>query len=190
MKRIIAILLAAVMVLSLTACADGNSIDVSVGKVGSTQDTEEEKDAPDTESSESSVSEPSDTSEQEIEEESTAMQLMISDTAVSVTWESNESVKALKEICSNEPLVIRMSMYGGFEQVGSIGQSLPRNDEQTTTTSGDIVLYSGNQIVVFYGPNSWAYTRLGHIADKTASEMKELLGNGDVTITISEGTSE
>ena len=90
----------------------------------------------------------------------------------------------------NEPLVIQMSMYGGFEQVGPIGQSLPRNDVQTTTVSGDIVLYSGNQIVVFYGPNSWAYTRLGHITDKTAFEMKELLGNGDVTITISGGTSE
>ncbi len=58
-----------------------------------------------------------------------------------------------------------MSMYGGFEQVGEIGTSLPRNDVQTTTSAGDIVLYSGNQIVIFYGNNSWAYTRLGHITD-------------------------
>ena len=77
-----------------------------------------------------------------------------------------------------------MSMYGGFEQVGSLGQSLPRNDVQTTTSAGDIVLYSGNQIVVFYGSNSWAYTRLGRISDKTAEELTALLGNGDVTITI------
>ena len=71
--------------------------------------------------------------------------------------------------------------YGGFEQVGSLGSSLPRNDEQTTTDFGDIVLYSGDQIVIFYGPNSWAYTRLGHIlADKEI--MEEALGNGDVTI--------
>ena len=76
-------------------------------------------------------------------------------------------------------------MYGGFEQVGAIGQSLPRKDSQTTTEAGDIVLYSGDQIVVFYGSNSWAYTRLGHIRDKSAQEMAELLGNGDVTITIS-----
>lgn len=75
-------------------------------------------------------------------------------------------------------------MYGGFEQVGPIGTSLPRKDVQTTTQAGDIVLYSGNQIVVFYGSNSWAYTRLGHISDKTPSEMAELLGSGDVTITI------
>ena len=68
---------------------------------------------------------------------------------------------------------------------GPIGTTLPRNDIQTTTQAGDIVLYSGNQIVVFYGSNSWAYTRLGHITDKTAEEMAALLGNGDVTITLS-----
>ena len=75
-----------------------------------------------------------------------------------------------------------MSMYGGFEQVGSLGTSLPRDDKQITTNAGDIVLYSGNQIVVFYGTNSWAYTRLGRITDKTASEMADLLGNGNVRI--------
>lgn len=63
------------------------------------------------------------------------------------------------------------------------GESLPRNDEQITTEYGDIVLYSGNQIVVFYGSNSWAYTRLGHI-DMTQEELTELLGNGDVEITL------
>ena len=101
-----------------------------------------------------------------------------------MNWEDNESVEALKELCQDGPLTIQMSMYGGFEQVGSIGPSLPRNDSQTTTQAGDIVLYSGNQIVVFYGANSWAYTRLGHITDQSAQEMAELLGNGDVTITI------
>ena len=80
------------------------------------------------------------------------------------------------DLCSDTPLTIQMSMYGGFEQVGSIGSSLPRNDVQTTTGAGDIVLYSGNQIVVFYGSNSWAYTRLGHITDKTPGEMRALRG--------------
>ena len=78
-----------------------------------------------------------------------------------------------------------MAMYGGFEQVGPIGTNLPRNDVQTTTEAGDIALYSGNQIVVFYGSNSWAYTRLGHLTDKTAYELAEILGNGNVTVTIS-----
>ena len=112
------------------------------------------------------------------------LQMKIGETPVTVEWEENESVEALKELCLNTPLTIQMSMYGGFEQVGPIGQSLPREDRQTTTQAGDIVLYSGSQIVVFYGYNSWAYTRLGKIADKSAAELKDLLGNGDVTITL------
>ena len=118
------------------------------------------------------------------EEEETMMQMKINNTPVTVAWENNESVAALKELAANG-LTIQMSMYGGFEQVGSIGQSLPRDDRQTTTTSGDIVLYSGNQMVVFYGSNSWAYTRLGRITDQTPEQMKALLGSGDVTITLS-----
>ena len=120
----------------------------------------------------------------ENEEGEAVLQMTIGETPVEVKWEDNESVEALKQLCREEPLTIQMSMYGGFEQVGSIGQSLPRNDSQTTTQAGDIVLYSGDQIVVFYGSNSWAYTRLGHITDKTDQELAELLGNGDVTITI------
>ncbi|MBE5898834.1 MAG: hypothetical protein E7279_04455 [Lachnospiraceae bacterium] len=111
------------------------------------------------------------------------MKMSINGTMVNVAWEQNESVEALKQLTAEKPLTINMSMYGGFEQVGSIGQNLPKNDVQTTTSAGDIVLYSGNQIVVFYGSNSWAYTRLGKITDKSASQMRELLGNGDVTIT-------
>lgn len=114
------------------------------------------------------------------------MVMRIGDTTLTVEWEDNESVAALREFVSEKGgIAIQMSMYGGFEQVGSLGTSLPRSDEQTTTQAGDIVLYSGNQIVVFYGSNSWAYTRLGRITGKTAEQMKELLGDGDVTIMIS-----
>ena len=122
-----------------------------------------------------------------VEEESevTTMKMLIGDTEVVVNWEENESVDALKELAASGDLIISMSMYGGFEQVGSIGTSLPKNDVQITTAAGDIMLYSGSQMVVFYGSNSWAYTRLGKVTDKTAEEMEELLGNGDVTITIS-----
>ena len=120
----------------------------------------------------------------EKEEVEEMLQMTIGETPVEVKWEDNDSVDALKELCKNGPLSIRMSMYGGFEQVGDIGQSLPRNDSQTTTQSGDIVLYSGDQLVVFYGSNSWAYTRLGHVTDKSDEEMAQLLGNGDVVITI------
>ncbi len=117
------------------------------------------------------------------EEEEIMMRMKINDTPVTVAWENNESVVALKELAMSG-LTIRMSMYGGFEQVGSIGQRLPSHDVQTSTSSGDIVLYSSNQMVVFYGSNSWAYTRLGHIIDKTPGEMQELLSNGNVTIVL------
>ena len=116
--------------------------------------------------------------------EETTMQMKINGTPVAVTWENNDSVAVLNELVQEAPLTIQMSMYGGFEQVGPIGTSLPRNDEQITTVVGDIVLYSGDQIVVFYGSNSWAYTRLGHISDKSAKELEELLGNGDATVTV------
>ncbi|WP_316631758.1 cyclophilin-like fold protein [uncultured Ruminococcus sp.] len=112
------------------------------------------------------------------------LEMKIAGTPVTVAWEDNDAVAALKEYCRDQILTIPLSMYGGFEQVGSIGTSLPQNDVQTTTQSGDIVLYSGNQIVVFYGSNSWAYTRLGHITDKSQDELTSLLSNGDVSITL------
>ena len=119
-------------------------------------------------------------------EEKSTMTLLIGETEVPVTWEDNSSVDAIRGLL---PLTIEMSMYGGFEQVGPIGQDIVRDDEQTDTGPGDIVLYAGNQIVVFYGNNSWAYTRLGHI-DLTKQEVKKLLEHGAVTLTISAGAEE
>ena len=116
------------------------------------------------------------------------MKMMIGQTEIKVLWEDNESVAALRELAKSTPLTIALSPYGGFEQVGPIGQTLPRNDVQTTTEPGDIMLYSGNQIVVFYGSNSWSYTRLGRVTDMSREELTSLLGNGAVTITISYGT--
>ncbi|MBQ6677595.1 MAG: hypothetical protein IJU75_03140 [Clostridia bacterium] len=99
-----------------------------------------------------------------------------------ITWLENDSVDALKEIAANG-LTVRTSMYGGFEQVGSLGAELPRDDTEIVTDFGDVVLYSGNQIVIFYGSNSWSYTRLGHI-DLSEAEMTGLLSNGDVNVAL------
>ena len=119
-----------------------------------------------------------------------SMQMKIGDSPVDVTWESNEAVDALAALTAGDWHDDQLSMYGGFEQVGSLGSDLPANDEQTTTEAGDVVLYSGSQIVVFYGSNTWAYTSLGHITDKSQQELEELLGNGDVTISIKTEYSE
>lgn len=111
------------------------------------------------------------------------MKLYIDNMNVEIEWEDNESVNALKKLADGG-LTIEMSKYGGFEQVGSIGSSLPRNDVDITTQSGDIMLYSGNQIVVFYGSNTWSYTRLGRIVNKTDRELADLLGNENVILKI------
>ncbi len=121
-------------------------------------------------------------------EESTDMipvTMLINDEKVDVTWENNESAEALAELVSDSPLTIDMSMYGGFEQVGALGTDLPSSDINITTKPGDIMLYTGSNIVVFYGSNSWAYTSLGHIENKSADELKEILGSDNVKITLS-----
>lgn len=114
----------------------------------------------------------------------TGLSLIIDGVEMEVEWEDNAPVKALKEIVKDKPLEIQMSMYGGFEQVGDIGTELPAEDVQTTTKAGDIVLYEGDKIVVFYGANSWSYTRLGHITGKTEEELAKILGEKDVTLVI------
>ena len=113
------------------------------------------------------------------------LSMKIDNENISVKWENNNSVNALKKLCQNSTLTINTHMYGGFEQVGSIGSTLPTSDKQMTTKAGDIVLYSGNQIVIFYGSNSWSYTKLGCISNKTVDELTDLLGKGNVTVTLS-----
>ena len=107
-----------------------------------------------------------------------AMKLIIDNTVVPVTWEQNASTAALQKLL---PLTIKMSPYGGFEQVGDIGQNITSEDKQITTQYGDIVLYAGNKLVIFYGSNSWAYTRLGHI-DLSKQELTALLNRDGVTV--------
>lgn len=111
------------------------------------------------------------------------MNVQVGDVVFSATLEENEAVSALVEMMQESPVMIQMSDYSGFEKAGSLGASLPVNNSQTTTQAGDIVLYNGNQIVIFYGSNSWSYTRLGHIDDLTGWE--DALGSGDVTVTFS-----
>ena len=125
-----------------------------------------------------------DQSTEQAQEDNMTLRMSIGGTPVEVAWEDNEAVEALRELCKDQALTIDMSMYGGFEQVGSIGSTLPQSDVQTTTSAGDIMLYSGDQMVVFYGSNTWAYTPLGHITDKTQAELTQLLSNGNVTVTL------
>ena len=101
---------------------------------------------------------------------------------ITATLVENSATEALLKIM---PVTIEMSPYGGFEVVGALPQSLPTTDSQITTDPGDIMLYQGNQLVIFYGSNSWSYTRIGKIDDATSASVKDFLGNGNLKVTLS-----
>ena len=105
-------------------------------------------------------------------------------TELTATLVENSSTSALIELLKNNPLTIEMRDYGNMEKVGSIGATLPRNDEQITTVPGDIILYQGNALVIYYAPNSWNFTRLGKIDNINQEDLKTALGDGDVTVTL------
>ena len=111
------------------------------------------------------------------------MNVQVGASTFTATLEDNATVDALMEMMKNGPVTIQMSDYAGFEKVGDLGASLPTSHSQTTTQAGDIVLYQGNQIVLFYGSNSWSYTRLGRIDNLTG--WAEALGDGNVSVTFS-----
>ena len=154
-----------------------------------TETPELENNAPSFEEQESSTSassqEAENTGSELGEEENNKMKMVVNVNGqdFTATLENNSAVDALVQMMENGPVTLQLSDYAGFEKVGSLGQSLPASNSQTTTHAGDIVLYQGNQIVMFYGSNSWSYTRLGHIDDLTGWE--EALGSGDVTVTLS-----
>ena len=107
----------------------------------------------------------------------------VNGTEFKATLENNSAAETLVSMIESNPLELDLRDYGGFEKVGALGFSLPPSNRQITTRSGDIVLYQGNQIVMFYGSNSWSYTKLGHIDDLHGWE--DALGRGDVTVFLS-----
>ena len=113
------------------------------------------------------------------------LMLSIDGTPVTVLWEDHETVSELFTAVQNGAIEVSASRYGGFEQVGSLPQSFSRNDVQTTTQPGDIVLYSGNQLVIFFGSNSWSYTRLGHVNGMSSEGLSDLLNKNVVMIELS-----
>ena len=197
--------LALIMIMSLTVPLAGcgsseqeesNSESKSAARIEDTSSeaespSEPETSEPDIVSEESrepvsgTAAESQETEGQQIEEENSEMQMnvQVGGSTFTATLEENEAVNELVKMMEQGPVTIQMSDYSGFEKVGSLGTSLPASNQQTTTRAGDIVLYQGNQIVIFYGSNSWNYTRLGHIDDLTGWE--EALGSGEVTVTFS-----
>ena len=106
----------------------------------------------------------------------------------SATLADNPSAEAFAKLLGNGPLTVSTHDYGSFEKVGPLGTELPRTDERITTSPGDIILYQGNQVTVYYAPNTWSFTRLGRINDP--SGLREALGSGDAEITFRLAPSE
>ena len=101
------------------------------------------------------------------------------------TLADNSSAHALAELLAAGDVSVEMKDYARMEKVGPLGRSLPRNDEPVSAGPGDLILYQGNQFVIYYGSNSWNFTRLGKIDNATGGELLSALGDGDVTVTLS-----
>ena len=115
----------------------------------------------------------------------TKVLLKVGGDTMTATLTDNEATRELTKLLEQGDITIRMSDYGGFEKVGSLPQSFPTSNTQITTVPGDIMLYQGNQMVIFYGSNSWSYTRLGKIDGAMVSNLRQFLGNGNITLTLS-----
>ena len=111
--------------------------------------------------------------------------ITVNDKVLRATLVDNSSSRALIEKLKDGDITIDMEDYGDFEKVGPLGFSLPRNDKYITTSPGDIILYQGSMITIYYDKNSWNFTKLGKIDNISSQELKDILGDGDVTITIS-----
>lgn len=104
---------------------------------------------------------------------------------MSAVLADNNATKALTDKLAEGPITITMSNYGGFEKVGSLPWALPTSDSRITTGPGDIMLYTGNNIVIFYGENTWSYTRLGNLETSDPDKIRNFVGNGNKLVTIS-----
>ena len=121
----------------------------------------------------------SDNNEETEDIEGMKINIQIDNSSFSATLEDNAATREFVGMMREAPVSIDMSDYSGFEKVGALGRSLTTDNHQITTNPGDIVLYNGNQIVIFYGSNSWSYTRIGKIDDLFGWE--DALGSGSIT---------
>lgn len=116
-------------------------------------------------------------------QEEAMLKITVGDYELLATFEDNSSAEEFKQLLAQGPVTVEMDDYGDFEKVGSLGTTLTRNDQQITTEPGDVILYQGNQITIYYGTNTWSFTRLARIDDPT--DLKAKLGEGTVQITFS-----
>lgn len=165
MTRILYLILA---VLGLCGCGNGSSPADSAPPPSQSVISEQE----------SSQSQDNSSSQEE-----PMLKITVGDQELLATFADNSSAEAFQDLLAQGPVTISMDDYGGFEKVGSLGTTLTRNDTRITTQPGDVILYQGNQITIYYGTNTWNFTRLAKINDSTDLQAK--LGTGTVQVTFS-----
>ena len=165
MTRILYLLLA---VLGLSGCGNGSSPADSAPPPSQSVISEQE----------SSQSQDNSSSQEE-----PMLKISVGDQELLATFADNSSAEEFRDLLAQGPVTISMDDYGGFEKVGSLGTTLTRNDTRITTQPGDVILYQGNQITIYYGTNTWNFTRLAKINDSTDLQAK--LGTETVQVTFS-----
>ena len=165
MTRILYLLLA---VLGLSGCGNSSSPADSAPPPSQSVISEQESSHPQDNSS---------------SQEEPMLKITVGDQELLATFADNSSAEAFRDLLAQGPVTISMDDYGGFEKVGSLGTTLTRNDTRITTQPGDVILYQGNQITIYYGTNTWNFTRLAKINDSTDLQAK--LGTGTVQVTFS-----
>ena len=182
-KRFVIFFAVLLMLWMLAACGRSEVMDISENTVDmqaeNQQFAREETDTEPMQEYEAADDQETGNNQEEKEQTEMKMNVQIGEYTFTATLEENAAVEELVEMMKEGPVTIQMDDYSGFEKVGSLGRSLTTSNSQTTTSAGDIVLYNGNNIVMFYGSNSWRYTRIGRIDD--LSYWKEALGKGSIT---------
>lgn len=203
MKKLIAILLCAIALTAVSACGGQSSApaEATVGATAQTvAGTEAETKAAVTKATETAAPTSATTAPESegaepvteaafIPTESESEQLLVIETGGRVFYadfEDNSSAEALKENLRGGSITLSMRDYGGFEKVGDLPFSLVTNDEEITTSAGDVILYQGSQLTIYYDVNTWRFTRVAKIRGADGS-LKEQLGEGDINVTLSLG---
>lgn len=182
MNRIIQLGTALAVLASLTACGAKSLPQQSASDTGSA--VSQTIPAEQSEQTSTAAEPPAPARESERESEK-MLKIMIGSDELTAELADNSSAEALRKLLEKGAITIEMSDYGGMEKVGELPQSLPRNDEQINTQPGDLILYLGKSITIYYDTNSWSLTRLGKITNVSAEELRRILGKGDVTAVLS-----
>lgn len=180
MKRLCALVLC---LLLLTACGQSTSTKPSVEPTTESTESTEQPSESSTESSE----QPTEATTSDTDKEETQMlHIQAGESEFIATWADNSSVDALKELLAEGPLTLTMSDYAQMEKGADLGVRLPQNNQQMNTTAGDIILYQGRTLVIYYDQNSWSLTPIAKIEGVDAEKLRAALGDGDVTVTFSQ----